>query len=103
MFTPKYNEVIIGHAEVRAVFKISNYGTVAGSYITDGKVSRNCGARLLRDNVVVFEGTLSSLKRGKDDAKDVAAGYECGIGLEKFNDIKIGDIIESYIMEKIEK
>ena len=103
MFTPKYNEVIIGHAEVRAVFKISNYGTVAGSYITDGKVSRNCGARLLRDNVVVFEGTLSSLKRGKDDAKDVAAGYECGIGLEKFNDIKVGDIIESYIMEKIEK
>ena len=103
MFTPKYNEVIIGHAEVRAVFKISNYGTVAGSYVTDGKVSRNCGARLLRDNVVVFEGTLSSLKRGKDDAKDVAAGYECGIGLEKFNDIKVGDIIESYIMEKIEK
>ncbi|MGN0771359.1 MAG: translation initiation factor IF-2 [Christensenellales bacterium] len=103
MFTPKYNEVIIGHAEVRAVFKISNYGTVAGSYITDGKVSRNCGARLLRDNVVIFEGTLSSLKRGKDDAKDVAAGYECGIGLEKFNDIKVGDVIESYIMEKIEK
>ncbi|MGN0796940.1 MAG: translation initiation factor IF-2 [Christensenellales bacterium] len=103
MFTPKYNEVIIGHAEVRAVFKISNYGTVAGSYITDGKVSRNCGARLLRDNVVIFEGTLSSLKRGKDDAKDVAAGYECGIGLERFNDIKVGDIIESYIMEKIEQ
>ena len=102
MLTPKYKETLIGHAEVRAVFKISSYGTVAGSYILDGKVSRNCGARLLRDNVVIFEGTLSSLKREKDDVKEVNAGFECGIGLEKFNDIKVGDIIESYIMERIE-
>ena len=102
MLEPTYKEVIIGHAEVRATFKISNVGTIAGSYVTDGKVARNSKVRLMRGKDIVYEGTLCSLKREKDDAKEVAAGYECGIGLEKFNDIKVGDIVESYIMERVE-
>lgn len=102
MLEPTYKEVVIGHAEVRATFKISNVGTIAGSYVTDGKVARNSKVRLMRGKDIVYEGTLCSLKREKDDAKEVAAGYECGIGLEKFNDVKVGDIIESYIMERIE-
>lgn len=102
MLEPTYKEVIIGHAEVRATFKISNVGTIAGSYVTDGKVARNSKVRLMRGKDIVYEGTLSSLKREKDDAKEVAAGYECGIGLEKFNDVKVGDIVESYIMERVE-
>ncbi|MDE6189420.1 MAG: translation initiation factor IF-2, partial [Clostridia bacterium] len=101
MLDPVYKEVIIGHAEVRATFKITNVGTIAGSYVTDGKVARNSKVRLVRDNIIVYEGVLSSLKREKDDAKEVAAGYECGIGLEKYNDVKIGDVIESYILEQI--
>lgn len=102
MLEPTYKEVVIGHAEVRATFKISNVGTIAGSYVTDGKVARNSKVRLMRGKEVVYEGTLCSLKREKDDAKEVAAGYECGIGLEKFNDVKVGDVIESYIMERVE-
>lgn len=102
MLEPTYKEVVIGHAEVRATFKISNVGTIAGSYVTDGKVARNSKVRLMRGKEMVYEGTLCSLKREKDDAKEVAAGYECGIGLEKFNDIKVGDIVESYILERIE-
>ena len=102
MLEPTYKEVVIGHAEVRATFKISNVGTIAGSYVTDGKVARNSKVRLMRGKDIVYEGTLCSLKREKDDAKEVAAGYECGIGLEKFNDIKVGDIVESYIMERVE-
>ena len=102
MLEPTYKEVIIGHAEVRATFKISNVGTIAGSYVTDGKVARNSKVRLMRGKDIVYEGTLCSLKREKDDAKEVAAGYECGIGLEKFNDIKVGDIVESYILERVE-
>ena len=102
MLEPTYKEVVIGHAEVRATFKISNVGTIAGSYVTDGKVARNSKVRLMRGKDIVYEGTLCSLKREKDDAKEVAAGYECGIGLEKFNDIKVGDIVESYILERVE-
>lgn len=102
MLEPTYKEVVIGHAEVRATFKISNVGTIAGSYVTDGKVARNSKVRLMRGKDIVYEGTLCSLKREKDNAKEVVAGYECGIGLEKFNDIKVGDIVESYILERVE-
>ena len=101
MLDPVYKEVVIGNAEIRQTFKISNVGTIAGCYVTTGKVARNAGVRLLRDNVVIYEGKLISLKRMKDDVKEVAAGYECGIQLENYNDIKEGDIIEAYIMEEI--
>ena len=101
MRDPEYKEVIIGNAEVRQTFKVSNVGTIAGCYVTDGKIARNAIARVIRDNVVIFEGKLISLKRFKDDAKEVAYGYECGLQLENFNDIKVGDIIEAHIMEEI--
>lgn len=101
MLDPIFEEKVIGHAEVRDTFKVSNVGTIAGSYVLDGKMQRNCQVRLLRDNVVLFEGALASLKRFKDDAKEVATGYECGIMLEKYNDLKPGDIIEAFIMEEI--
>ena len=101
MLDPVFKEAIIGNAEVRQTFKISNVGTIAGCYVTTGKVARNAGVRVLRDNVVIHEGKLISLKRMKDDAKEVAAGYECGIQLEGFNDIQEGDIIEAFVMEQI--
>ncbi len=101
MLAPKFKEVITGHAEVRQIFKISSVGTIAGSYVTDGKILRNSDVRLVREGIVVFEGKISSLKREKDDAKEVNEGYECGIGLEKYNDIKVGDVIEGYAMEEI--
>jgi len=101
MLEPEYREVLLGHAEVRNVFKITGSGIIAGCYVTDGKVQRNAGVRLLRDNVVVFEGKLSSLRHLKDDVKEMAAGYECGMSLEGHNDIKEGDIVECYIMEEI--
>lgn len=101
MLAPKFKEVVTGHAEVRQVIKISKIGTVCGSYVTDGKILRNSQVRVLRDNVVVFEGDLSSLRRFKDDVKEVATNYECGISIEKFNDVKEGDVIESFIMEQI--
>ena len=101
MLDPVFKETVIGNAEVRQTFKISNVGTIAGCYVTTGKVARNAGVRLLRNNVVVYEGKLISLKRMKDDAKEVAAGYECGVQLENYNDIQEGDIIEAYIMEQI--
>jgi len=100
---PVYKESILGHAEVRAVFKISGVGTVAGCMVQEGKILRSSLARLIRDGIVIYEGKIASLKRFKDDVREVTAGYECGIGLEKFNDIKEGDIIESYIMEKVEE
>ena len=103
MLDPVYKEVVIGNAEVRQIFKISNVGTIAGCYVTNGKVARNAGVRVLRDNVVIHDGKLVSLKRMKDDAKEVASGYECGIQIEDFNDIKEGDIIEAYIMEQIKQ
>ncbi len=103
MLDPIYKEVSLGEAEVRATFRISSFGTIAGSYVTKGKVARNSKVRVIRDGIIIFEGVLTSLKREKDDVKEVASGYECGIGLEKFNDVKIGDIIESYILEQIEQ
>ena len=103
MLEPTYKETVIGHAEVRQVFRISGVGSVAGSYVTDGKITRNSEVRLIRDGIVIYEGKLASLKRFKDDAREVLQGYECGIGLEKFNDIKEGDIIESFIIEQVER
>ena len=101
MLEPEYREVLLGHAEVRNVFKITGAGIIAGCYVTDGKVQRNASVRLLRDNVVVHEGKLSSLRHLKDDVKEMAAGYECGMSLEGHNDIKEGDVVECYIMEEI--
>lgn len=102
MLAPVFKEEITGHAEVRATFRISGVGIIAGSYITDGKIFRGTKARLVRDNIVVFEGDISSLKREKNDAKDVAAGYECGIGLDKCNDIKVGDVIEGFRLVQVD-
>ena len=101
MLAPKFKENILGHAEIRNTFKVSGVGTIGGGYVQDGKISRNSKVRIVRDGIVVHEGILSSLKRFKDDVKDVAAGYECGIGIENFNDIKDGDIVESFVMEEI--
>ncbi|MDP4153108.1 MAG: translation initiation factor IF-2 [Bacillota bacterium] len=100
MLAPKTREVVIGHAEVRQVYKISSVGTVAGCMIKDGKITRGSGIRVLRDSIVVAEDKIDSLKRFKDDAKEVVQGFECGIGLEKFNDIKEGDILEAYVIEE---
>ena len=101
MLAPEFKENVIGHAEVRQTIHVPGVGTIAGSYITDGKVARNAQIRVLRDSVVIFEDQISSLKRFKDDAKEVANGYECGIGLEKFNDIKVGDVLEAFVMEEV--
>ena len=103
MLAPKFKEVFLGHAQVRQVFRVTGAGTVAGSYITDGIVRRNAQVRLLRDNIVIYEGKLSSLKRFKDDAREVASGFECGIGLENYNDIKENDVIECFVQEEIER
>ena len=103
MLDPEYEEKVIGQAEVRQTFKVSKVGTIAGSYVTDGKITRNAGVRVIRDGVVQFEGELDTLKRFKDDAKEVAQGYECGITIEKYNDLKEGDIIEAFIMVEIER
>ena len=100
MLAPKYREVETARIEVRQVYKISNVGTVAGSYVLDGKVGRNNEIRVVRDGIVIAEDKMSSLKRFKDDAKEVAAGFECGITLEKFTDIKEGDIFEAFYMEE---
>ncbi|GAF24263.1 translation initiation factor 2 [Bacillus sp. JCM 19047] len=100
---PEFEEKVIGQVEVRTTFKVSKIGTIAGSYVTEGKITRNSAVRLIRDGIVVYEGELNALKRFKDDAKEVAAGYECGITLEKFNDIKEGDIIEAYVMEEVKR
>ncbi len=101
MLSPKFHEVILGHAEVRQTYHVSKLGTICGCYVQDGKVSRNCQVRVNRDNIVIFEGNLASLRRFKDDVKEVATGYECGMQIEKFNDIKEGDIIECFTMEEI--
>ena len=102
MLAPKFKEVSLGAAEVREVYKITGAGIIAGCYITEGKVQRNAQIRLVRDGIVVHEGTISSLQRFKDAVKEVAQGYECGIGIEKYSDIKVGDVIEAFIMEQIE-
>ena len=101
MLAPKFREVVLGHAEVRQTYKVSSVGTVAGCYVTDGKIVRACSIRLVRDGIVIHEGSLASLQRFKDAAKEVASGYECGMTIEKFNDIKEGDIIEGFTMEEI--
>ena len=101
MLAPKYQEKIIGHAEVRQTYKVSKVGTVCGCYVLDGKIQRSCQVRVLRDNVVVYEGNLASLRRFKDDVREVASGYECGMQVEKFNDIKEQDVIECFVMEQI--
>jgi translation initiation factor IF-2 len=96
-----YKEHVVGTAEVREVYQIPKVGAIAGSYVTDGKVERGQSIRVVRDGVVIYEGKNSSLRRFKDDAKEVQAGYECGIGVENFNDIKVGDVLECYYLEEI--
>ena len=103
MLDPKYKEVVTGHAEIRQTFKVSGVGTIGGCYVKDGKIARNSKIRVVRDGVIVHEGELASLKRFKDDAKEVASGYECGISVDKFNDIKEGDIVEAYVMEEVKQ
>ncbi|MBQ8087774.1 MAG: translation initiation factor IF-2 [Clostridia bacterium] len=103
LLAPKFKEVLLGHAQVRQTFRVSGVGTIAGSYVTDGKIARNAQIRLLRDNIVIHEGKIDSLKRFKDDAKEVATGYECGIGIEGYNDIKENDVIECFIMEEVQQ
>ncbi|MFJ7933182.1 translation initiation factor IF-2 [Sporosarcina sp. NPDC096371] len=103
MLDPEYEEKVIGQAEVRATIKVSKIGTIAGSYVTEGKITRDSSVRILRDNIVIFEGELDTLKRFKDDAKEVAKGYECGITIKKFDDIHEGDIIEAFVMEEIKR
>ena len=101
MLAPKFREALLGHAEVRQTYKVSGVGTVAGCYVQDGKIVRNCSIRLVRDGIVIHEGQLASLQRFKAAAKEVASGYECGLTIEKFNDIKEGDIVEGVTMEEI--
>ena len=101
MLDPVFEEKVIGEAEVRSIFKASKVGTIAGCYITNGLITRNSDVRLIRDSIVVYEGKLSSLKRFKDDVKEVKNGYECGLTIENYNDIKEGDRIEAFIMEKV--
>ena len=103
MLAPKFQEAIIGHAEVRETYKVSKVGTVCGCYVTDGKILRGCKVRVLRDNIVVHEGDLASLRRFKDDVKEVVENFECGMQVDKFNDIKVGDVIECYVMEEIKQ
>ncbi|TCP30292.1 translation initiation factor 2 (bIF-2) [Scopulibacillus darangshiensis] len=103
MLDPEFREKVIGQIEVRTTFKVSKVGTIAGCYVTEGKISRDAGIRLIRDGIVIYEGEVDTLKRFKDDAKEVATGYECGVTLEKFNDIKEGDTMEAYVMEEIKK
>ncbi len=103
MLAPEFREVVLGHAEVRQTIHVPNVGTIAGSYVQDGKVARNAQIRVVRDGIVIYEDKISSLKRFKDDAREVASGFECGIGLEKFNDIKEGDILEAFMMEEVER
>lgn len=103
MLAPKYKETVLGHAEVRQTIHVPNVGTIAGSYVQDGKVTRASRIRVVRDGVVIFEDKIASLRRFKDDVKEVADGYECGVGLERFGDIKVGDILEAFIMEEIQR
>ena len=103
MLDPEFEERVIGTAEIRQTFKISNVGTIAGAYVLTGKVERHSGVRIIRDDVVIHSGELASLKRFKDDAKEVSKGFECGIQIEGFNDIQEGDILECYVMEEIKR
>ena len=101
MLDPKFEEKVIGKIEVRQTYKASGIGTIAGSYVLEGMITRNSSVRVTRDNDLIYDGPIGSLKRFKDDAKEVKAGYECGIVLEKFNDLREGDMMEAYIMVEI--
>ena len=103
LLAPTFKENVLGHAEVRQTIHVSSVGTVAGSYVTDGKIARSGQVRVLRDSVVIFDDKISSLRRFKDDVREVQQGYECGIALEKFNDIKVGDVLECYEMKQVEE
>ena len=103
MLEPTYKEVVLGHIEIRQIFKVSGIGTIGGAYVTDGKVQRNSEVRVVREGIVIHEGKLASLKRFKDDAKEVATGFECGVSIERFNDIKEGDVIEAFVMEEVKR
>lgn len=103
MLEPTYKEVILGHIEIRQIFKVSGVGTIGGAYVTDGKVQRNSEVRVVREGIVIHEGKLASLKRFKDDVKEVAQGFECGVSIERFNDIKEGDVIEAFVMEEVKR
>jgi len=103
MLAPTFREAVIGHAEIRQTFKVSGVGTIGGCYVTDGKIQRNCSVRIVRDGIVIHEGELDSLKRFKDDVKEVSSGYECGMGFVRFNDIKEGDTVECFIMEEVKR
>ncbi len=100
MLAPKFREVALGRAEAREIYKISNVGTVIGAHVVSGKITRTAEIRVVRDGIVVAEDKIASLRRFKDDVKEVASGYDCGIGLEKFNDIKEGDVLEAFMMEE---
>jgi translation initiation factor IF-2 len=101
LLAPVFREVILGQAEVRQVFRVSKVGTIAGCHVNEGKITRQAKVRVVRGGVVVFEGHIDSLKRFKDDVREVAAGYECGIGLDGFNDLKEGDTIEAFVIEQV--
>jgi translation initiation factor IF-2 len=101
MLAPQFKEVLLGHAEVRQTIHVSSVGTIAGCYIQDGKITRSASIRVVRDGVVISEDKISSLRRFKDDVREVAQGYECGIALDRFNDIKEGDVLEAFVMEEI--
>ena len=103
MLAPKYREVVLGHAEVRQTYKVSAIGTIAGCYVKDGKITRDASVRVLRDNIVIHEGKLGSLQRFKDAVKEVTAGYECGMSVVKYNDIKEGDIFECFVMQEVKR
>jgi len=103
LLEPEYKEVVQGRAEVRELFKVPKVGMVAGCHVTDGKITRAGGIKLVRDSVVVFDGKIQSLKRFKDDAREVLAGFDCGIGIEGYNDIHLGDVIEAYVTETLER
>ena len=102
MLEPTFREAVIGHVEIRTTFRVSGVGTIGGAYVTDGKIQRNSSVRVVRDGIVIHEGELGSLKRFKDDVKEVNSGYECGISIDKYNDIKEGDVVEAYVMEQVE-
>lgn len=102
MLAPEMEEVVTGQAEIRHIYKVSKIGNIAGCYVTDGSIKRDCGIRLIREGIIVYEGKLASLKRFKDDAKEVNQGYECGLTIENYNDIKEGDIVEGYVMQEVE-
>ena len=101
MLDPVYEEKITGSVEIRQLFKVSKIGTIGGSYVLNGYIERNCGVRIIRASIIIETGKLSSLRRGKDDVKEVKAGFECGLTIENYNDIKDGDIVEAYVMEEV--